>query len=297
VGGPGIGLGYPGMPHVVTRYMATRSRKEIRRLRVIAMLWGVSVFYGAGLLGLACRGLYSDLPDREWALMVVALDLFHPVLAGLMLAAVASAILSTVSSQLLVAASAVSYDVVERMMGRAADDRRSLVLGRVTVIIIGLLGVGLALTEARMVFWFVLFAWSGLGASFGPLVLLSFTRWKVSRHGALAGMLTGSGVTIAWNLGRDVAANQAVFELVPVVTPLVAGLFVLIALLLRRSSPGQAVAVAAAAVVTISSWWLVQQWGLHGLYELVPAFFLAAATTLVVSRIMPGDEVGVPAES
>ncbi len=118
IGELGIGLGYPGMPHVVTRYMATRSEGEIRRLRVIALLWGVAVFYGAGLVGLAGRVLMPGLADGEQTLMALALRFTHPVVAGLLLAAVISAILSTVSSQLLVAASAVSYDLVEKMLGR-----------------------------------------------------------------------------------------------------------------------------------------------------------------------------------
>ena len=215
VGELGIGLGYPGMPHVVTRYMAARDQREVRRLRLIALLWGVAVFYGAGVVGLAGRVMLPALADGEQTLMVMALQLLHPVLAGLMLAAVISAILSTVSSQLLVAASAVSYDVVEEVLDRASDDRRSLVLGRWTVVIVGLVGVLLALSQVRVVFWFVLFAWSGLGASFGPLVLLAVTRNRMSRFGALAGMLTGFGVTVAWKLGRGMAENPEAFARVP----------------------------------------------------------------------------------
>jgi len=291
IGELGIGLGYPGMPHVVTRYMATRSEGEIHRLRVIALLWGVAVFYGAGLVGLAGRVLMPNLQDGEQTLMALALRFTHPVIAGLLLAAVISAILSTVSSQLLVAASAVSYDLVEKMLGRAADDRRSLVLGRWTVAVVGALGILVALSEVRLVFWFVLFAWSALGASFGPLVLLAVAGDHVNRHGALAGMLTGAGVTVAWKLGRDVAANPTAFAAVPWVVLGLAAVLLATAALTRRLGRGEGTAVLVATALTLGSWWLVQRGGLHNLYELVPAFFLAGAAALAVSRVsVAGDQ-------
>jgi sodium/proline symporter len=287
IGQLGIGLGYPGMPHVITRYMAARDDREVQRLQVIAMFWGVAVFYGAGLIGLAGRVMLPNLADGEQALMAIALQLVHPVLAGLLLAAVISAILSTVSSQLLVAASAVSYDVVEETLGKASDDRRSLILGRWTVAVVGLLGILVALSEVRLVFWFVLFAWSGLGAAFAPLILLALIRRGVNRHGALAAMLTGAGVTVAWKLGRDAATSPEIFARVWWMTLLVAGAIFVIGRLTRAFDWGDHIAVAAAASLTVISWWLVQQWGLNNLYELVPAFFLAGFAALAVSAITP----------
>ena len=290
IGQLGIGLGYPGMPHVITRYMATRDDREVQRLQVIAMLWGVTVFYGAGVVGLISRVMLPDLVDGEQALMALALNLVHPVLAGLLLAAVISAILSTVSSQLLVAASAVSYDVVEETLNKARDDRRSLILGRWTVAIVGVLGILVALSEVRLVFWFVLFAWSGLGAAFAPLVLLALARRGVNRYGALAAMLTGTGVTVAWKLGRDAATNPEIFGRVWWMALLAAAAILVIGHLTRAFEGGDRVAVATAAGLTILSWWLVQRWGLENLYELVPAFFLAGFAALAVSAIVkPAD--------
>jgi len=273
IGELGIGLGYPGMPHVVTRYMATRSEGEIRRLRVIALLWGVAVFYGAGLVGLAGRVLMPGLQDGEQTLMALALRFTHPVIAGLLLAA-----------------AAVSYDLVEKMLGRSADDRRSLVLGRWTVAVVGALGILVALSGVRLVFWFVLFAWSALGASFGPLVLLAVTGDRVNRHGALAGMLTGAGVTVAWKLGRDIAANPDAFAAVPWAVLGLAGVLLAAAALARRLGRGEATAIVVAAAVTLASWWLVQRGGLDNLYELVPAFFCAGAAALAVSRMATTSE-------
>jgi len=287
VGELGIGLGYPGMPHVVTRYMATRSQTEIRRLKVIAMLWGIAVFYGAGLVGLAARVMLPKLADGEQALMVMALELVHPIIAGLLLAAVISAILSTVSSQLLVAASAVSYDIVEKCMGLETDDRRSLYLGRWTVVVIGILGVLVALTEVRLVFWFVLFAWSGLGAAFAPLVLFAAFNTAVSRYGALTGMLTGVGVTVAWKLGRTAAEYPEAFAKVPWAVIVLAATLLLIGRITSSFDVGHSAATLAASALTLLSWWLVQHWGLHHLYELVPAFFFAMAAIIAVSFLFP----------
>ena len=294
IGQLGIGLGYPGMPHVITRYMAARNDREVQRLQMIAMGWGVAVFYGAGLVGLIGRVMLPSLADGEQALMALALMLVHPILAGLLLAAVISAVLSTVSSQLLVAASAVSYDVVEETLGKARDDHRSLVLGRVTVAVVGLIGILVALSEVRLVFWFVLFAWSGLGAAFAPLVLLSLLRRGVNRFGALAAMLTGTGVTVAWKLGRDAATNPEGFARVWWIALIAAAAILVLGEATRAFTAGDRIAVVAAAVFTVFSWWLVQNWGLNNVYELVPAFFMAAFAALAISAITkdPVNEEG-----
>ncbi len=291
VGQLGIGLGYPGMPHVVTRYMAARDDHEIRRLSTIAMIWGIAVFYGAGLCGLVGRVMLPQLADGERALMALSLKLTHPVIAGLLLAAVISAILSTVSSQLLVAASAVSYDLVEVILGKAQDDRRSLLLGRATVILVGLAGILVALRGESVVFWFVLFAWSGLGACFAPLMLMALGRDFVNRYGALAGMLTGLGVTVMWKLGEKAISEPASFVLKSRFdrawfwAVVLAVVILVIGRLSRTFDAGHVAAVLMALALTELSWWLVGRGGLGNLYELVPAFFLATISALLVSRL------------
>jgi sodium/proline symporter len=290
VGELGIGLGYPGMPHVVTRYMATRSDRDVQRLQIIAMLWGVAVFYGAGLVGLVGRVSLPALADGERALMELALAFAHPVIAGLLLAAVISAILSTVSSQLLVAASAVSYDVVEQGLGRASDDRRSLVLGRITVAVVGVLGVLIALRGESVVFWFVLFAWSGLGASFAPLTLLALQDRFVNRYGALACMLTGAGVTVVWKLGirtmtDPTSVTPMFFDRLWWAVIVAAAAILLLGRATGAFRVGHSAAVLAATGLTLLGWFAVPRWGLHNVYELVPAFALATAAAFTVSAL------------
>lgn len=295
VGNLGIGLGYPGMPHVVTRYMATRSDRDVQRLQIIAMMWGVAVFYGSGLVGLVGRVSLPELADGERALMALALTFTHPVIAGLLLAAVISAVLSTVSSQLLVAASSVSYDVVEQGLGKARDDRRSLVLGRITVAVVGVLGVLIALRGESVVFWFVLFAWSGLGASFSPLTLLALGDTWVNRYGAMACMLTGAGVTVVWKLGIKMMTDPTslsplLFDRMWWVVIVVAAMILLLGRVTGTFEVGHIAAVLAATGLTLTGWFLVQRWGFFNLYELVPAFAMASAAALGVSALFQVDE-------
>lgn len=217
VGLLGIGLGYPGQPHVLTRYMAAANDEKIRQSQVIAMVWGVLVFYGAGMLGLAGRVLMPALSqpggDPEQLFPLLSRQMLHPLLAGVMLAAILSAIMSTVSSQLLVAASAVSRDLFEKVFGFARTARASMWAGRIAVLVLGVSAVLVAVQEVRVVFWFVLFAWSGLGAAFGPVLLLELTWSCLTRRGALAGMLTGFLVTVIWKLTG--LSDSVIYELVP----------------------------------------------------------------------------------
>ena len=121
IGWLGIGLGYPGQPHVLLRFMAARDRKAINTGRIVAMTWGVFVFTGAVFLGLATRAVFKVLPDAEQALPIISIQLLPGVLAGLMLAAVLAAICSTADSQLLVASSSISHDIYARLTGRDLD--------------------------------------------------------------------------------------------------------------------------------------------------------------------------------
>ncbi len=209
----GIGLGYPGQPHVITRYMAASSEEKIRQSQIIAMIWGVLVFYGAGFLGLAGRVLAPNVQDSEQLFPLLSKSLLHPIIAGVMLAAILSAIMSTVSSQLLVAASALGRDLLDEALGLVKSDKASLLAGRISVVALGLAAIAVAVGDVRVVFWFVLFAWSGLGSAFGPLILLSLWTGLVTRWGAVASMVVGFGVTIYWKLSG--LSDSLVYELVP----------------------------------------------------------------------------------
>ena len=190
----GIGLGYPGQPHVVNRFMALKQGDAaLRRARVIGIGWAVVVYAGMLLLGLCGRVLYPDLADPEVVLITAANGLLPAVVAGVMIAAVLSAIMSTADSQLLVAASSITHDLGIGQSGRVSLLSRS----RVVVLLLSLGAVGGALYGSQEIFSRVLFAWSAMGAAFGPLILLAVRGRRVSVPATLAAMIAGFSVSVA----------------------------------------------------------------------------------------------------
>jgi sodium/proline symporter len=195
----GIGLGYPGQPHVVNRFMALREgAAEIRIARVCAIGWAAVVYAGMILLGLCARIKFPDLADGEQALTHAAETLFGPVVAGIMIAAVLSAVMSTADSQLLVAASSVTHD-----LGLGGGTRASLLVrSRVVVLALSAGAVVAALTVDATIFDRVLFAWSAMGCAFGPLLLVTVLRGPVSPGGTIASMLVGFALSAGGYLAR-----------------------------------------------------------------------------------------------
>lgn len=190
LGTMGIGLGYPGQPHVINRFMALRGgTRELGQARLIAMGWAVVVYAGMLLLGLCGRVLFAQLGDQESVFVRASNELFPPVIAGIMVAAVLSAIMSTADSQLLVAASSVTHD----LGFGGADARVMLRRSRFVVLLIGLIAVAIALVMIRHkhIFDSVLFAWSALGAAFGPLLLVTVFRGRRSPWCVLCTMTVG----------------------------------------------------------------------------------------------------------
>lgn len=213
VGLLGIGLGYPGQPHVLTRYMAARDTTTIKHGIWIAMGWGMLIYSAAILLGICGNALLPGLEDPEHLFPRAADMLLPTVVAAIVLTGVLAAIMSTVSAQIIVAASAIAHDVYTKMLNRRLSNEKILVVSRVTVLVLGLGAMVIALSETRVIFWFVLFAWSGLGASFGPVILLTLYWRRVTRQGAIAGMITGFLTTILWKVSG--LSDSIIYELVP----------------------------------------------------------------------------------
>jgi sodium/proline symporter len=201
----GISIGYPGQPHVVNRFMALKDEKSLRQGRIIAVTWAVLVYSGMLLLGLCARLLFSDVGDSEQVLFRAAGDLLPPVIAGVMLAAVLSAIMSTADSQLLVASSAISYD-----WHLASGSEKSGLTGtRTSVVAILILATILALVWRADIFSRVLFAWSAAGSAFGPILIMRLLGRSVSARTTLAAMLTGFGLTVAISWLPDLPGDFA----------------------------------------------------------------------------------------
>jgi sodium/proline symporter len=195
IGLAGIGLGYPGQPHVVNRFMAMRDQKAIPTARLIAITWAVIIYTGMVLLGWCGRILVSALGDGEQVLFVLATLLLPSVLAGIMVSAILSAIMSTADSQLLVAASSVSHDLRD---GKSAT-QKSLKQARWVVLLIGIAAITLAIFSPEAIFSRVLFAWQALAAAFGPLLIITLWRGPVRPNWRIAAMSSGFVLTVVLN--------------------------------------------------------------------------------------------------
>ncbi|QDU95978.1 sodium/proline symporter [Lignipirellula cremea] len=198
----GIPLGNAGQPHVMVRLMAVRDRAAVLRGGVIASVWVLMLFSGAVFLGMAARVYFKGgLDNPEQTLMVIARDtqLVPGFLGGMIVAAVLAAICSTADSQLLVAASSVSHDLIVRIFGLDLSRKARMILDRSAVIGIGLLALSIAIGNQQSVFDFVLdYGWAGLGAGFGPALILTLLWRRTTGWGVLSGMIVGVVTAIVW---------------------------------------------------------------------------------------------------
>lgn len=219
LGTMGIGLGYPGQPHVVNRFMALRDTTALVRGRAISIVWAVIIYSGMLLVGLCARALWTELPDGEQVIFHAANVLLPPVLGGLMIAAVLSAIMSTADSQLLVAASSVSWDLRRAARRPVREDSRGLTTSRVVVVVLSLLAMALAIVAPAAIFSRVLFAWHALGSAFGPVLVLRLAGYRLDTRGVLASIVAGFGLTVVFYLLPDTPGDW-MERLVPLIVAL-----------------------------------------------------------------------------
>jgi len=220
IGYLGIGLGSPGNPHILARYMSIDDPKQLRVSAVVATVWNVLMGWGAVMIGIAGRVFYPEvgmLPasDTENLYPVLAQDHLHPVIFGFVLAAIIAAIMSTADSQLLVGASSCVRDIYQRMLlkGKDLTQRHLVFVSRISIIILVILALGVLEIATEQVFWLVLYAWSGLGASFGPPLILSLFWARATKWGVLAGLTSGTVVTIVWK--ETAYLSDMMYELIP----------------------------------------------------------------------------------
>ncbi|WP_409296964.1 sodium/proline symporter PutP [Peribacillus sp. SCS-26] len=210
------GLGYFGQPHIIVRFMAISSIKEMKRARRIGMGWMIFSIVGAmftGLLGIAYFSINNEtLRNSETVFIVLSEQLFPSLLTGFFLAAILAAIMSTISSQLLVTSSALTEDFYKSFLRRKATDRELVLVGRLSVLGIALIAILLAINPSDTLLDLVGYAWAGFGAAFGPVILLSLYWKRMTKWGALAGMLTGTATVIIWEL---IESLEKVYELIP----------------------------------------------------------------------------------
>jgi sodium/proline symporter len=209
------GLGYFGQPHIIVRFMAIRSPDDAKAGRRVGITWMIITATGAivtGLIGVAYVNISGGtLNNPETVFLFLSQVLFHPFVAGIVLAAVLAAIMSTISSQLIVSSSALVEDLV-KMTGKEMSVRTQVMLGRAAVLLVAIVAGLIALDRTATILDLVGFAWAGFGAAFGPIVLLSLYWRRLTRWGALAGMIVGAVVAFTW--GRS-ALGDVLYEIVP----------------------------------------------------------------------------------
>ncbi|NJK89035.1 MAG: sodium/proline symporter [Myxococcales bacterium] len=207
VSGLSWGFGYTGQPHTITRFMAIDRPEAIRVGRFVAMVWAIPAFAGAMAIGLIGARLYSveaipsaESPDVQQLMPFMAMELLPDWLAGIFISGAVAAMMSTADSQLLVGTSAVVEDTLHKGFGLSLSDRQWMWLSRGTTLALGTFGYILASTSSDLIFQLVSYAWSGLGASFGPAVLFTLHWKRTTGAGVLAGMVVGALVTVGWEM-------------------------------------------------------------------------------------------------
>jgi sodium/proline symporter len=214
------GLGYFGMPQVLLRFMAIRHEDELTRSRRIATVWVLISLTIAVFIGLMGRSLYPDVlttkSDAENIFILLATRLLPPVLAGLVMAGILAATISSSDSYLLIAASAFAKNIYQGLFHKNADDRRIMWVSRFTLLAVTAVAIIIALDENSVIFTIVSFAWAGFGATFGPLMILSLFWKRINRAGAIAGMIGGGCMVFIWNLLiRPLGGLWDIYELLP----------------------------------------------------------------------------------
>ena len=235
------GLGYFGQPHILARFKGIRDQASVPAARRIAVSWSALSMAGAtmvGLIGVAYvdSHLGGTLEDSETVFMVLVNALFHPVIAGVLLAAILAAIMSTADSQLLVSSSALAEDFYRRLLRPQASQREIVRVGRIAVVGISLVAAYLALDPGSTVLGLVSYAWAGFGAAFGPALILSLYWPRMNAWGALAGILVGGISVVIWK-----QLSGGIFELYEIVPGFLLATLAIISVSLLTQAPSDEV--------------------------------------------------------
>ncbi|MGN7176964.1 sodium/proline symporter [Paenibacillus sp. FSL R5-0490] len=194
------GLGYFGQPHILVRFMGLKSTNDVPKARLIGMTWMIISLFGALFVGFAGIAYFADSPlaNSETVFIMFSQVLFNPWVAGFLLAAILSAIMSTVDSQLLVSSSALAQDFYKSIFRRNASQKEEMIVGRIAVLGIAIIAIFLGYNPESKVLELVSYAWAGFGAAFGPVIILSLFWKRMTRNGALAGIIVGAVTVIVW---------------------------------------------------------------------------------------------------
>lgn len=217
------GLGYFGQPHIIVRFMAIRSVKDFPVARRVGMSWMIVSLLGAictGFIGIAyIKQTGTELKDAETIFILLSQVLFHPFITGFLLAALLAAVMSTISSQLLVTSSALVQDFYKTFLNKTASDRHLVLMGRLAVLAVAVVAIWIALDRSSTILGLVANAWAGFGAAFGPVILISLYWRRMTQWGALGGMVAGASTVLLWVYGpwtiNGQTLNDWLYSMVP----------------------------------------------------------------------------------
>ncbi len=247
------GLGYCGMPHILIRFMAIKSEKELKKSSVIAIIWVVISLSAAVVIGVVGRAFLvpmilgeGNAPSSESVFITMIEKVFTellplPFIGGLFICAILAAIMSTADSQLLVCSSSVSTDIYKDIINPQASDKKVLLIGRITTIVVAVLAFGIAWDPNSSVMALVSDAWAGLGAAFGPLVVMSLFWKRTNLPGAIAGLVSGALIVIIWDYipmmgGQTIGAATGIYSLL---VGFIISLLCIVVVSLITKAPGQ----------------------------------------------------------
>ena len=214
------GLGYFGMPQVLVRFLSIRSSEEIKKSRIIATTWCVISLACGVCIGLVGRAMmptqFATQAAAENIFIVVAQALLPSFMCGVVVSGIFAASMSSSSSYMIIGASAVGENIFRGLLHRKATDRQVMMVARITLLVMFLFGIVVAFDQNSSIFQVVSYAWAGLGASFGPLMLTALYWRRTNKYGAIAGMISGTAMVLIWhNLIKPIGGVFAIYELLP----------------------------------------------------------------------------------
>lgn len=210
------GLGYFGQPHIITKFMGIRKAEDMKKSKYVGMTWQLTALLAAAAIGLVGIPYFAEgLANPELVFIEMVKSMFHPLLAGFILCGVLAASMSTMDSQILVCGSVISEDLYKNIFKRPASSGELLIVTRLGVIIVSAISLFFALNKNSTILEAVLYAWSGLGSAFGPLILMSLYSKKTNKFGAIAGVLTGGIVAGFWDKVNPYFIEIAIPSMIP----------------------------------------------------------------------------------
>ncbi|CUI16539.1 putative sodium/proline symporter [Candidatus Protochlamydia naegleriophila] len=212
----GWGLGYFGMPHIITKFMGIRDVKEMHKSKWLGMSWQVVALGAAAVVGLIGIAYFPNgLEKPEMVFVEMVKDLFNPFVAGFILCSVIAANMSTMDSQILVCGSILSEDLYKHFHKTPPSDRKLLWFSKLSVVAVAVFALLLAFNKSSTILDTVLYSWSGLGSAFGPMVLMSLYSEKTNRYGAIAGMIVGTCVVMIWPTLNPLLTQYELLPMIP----------------------------------------------------------------------------------